>query len=104
MENKTFQSIHVSSLTECGQWCLRDRRCLSINYAGSMTSQSESAICELNNSTKKGSNGLKNDARFTFYQVLNSVGITIKSITICYVHSRMLEDIVNRPPLTQCYL
>ena len=50
LEGYIFRFIEIASSSECGQHCLADQRCQSINYKSGV-SKFDLIVCELNNCT-----------------------------------------------------
>ena len=67
-----FHSIELSSPLECGQHCVINQRCMSVNYRSEQPMVR--ALCEMNNATsKEGNHILKEDSTFTYYEPIKKV-------------------------------
>ena len=75
LKDNVFRTILVSSSTECGQYCLMEQQCKSLNYHH-RSNNMETSLCELNNSTKEENyEKFEEDARITYFYTTSKVMI-----------------------------
>ena len=73
LQAHVIRTILVMSPVECGQYCLLEQRCESLNYYHPNTDEYKSA-CELNNSTtQKNKEHFRGNEKTTYYQFMTEV-------------------------------
>lgn len=94
LQAHVIRTILVTSPVECGQYCLLEQRCESLNYFHPITDEYKSA-CELNNSTKeKNKEDFEENTKTTYYHLMTQVTLSFPGPCCCARSLKALELII----------